>query len=310
MRQLTENLFKELKKEESKLHALLEYVRADDTLDMEFRGNSFTLYYRGGALLIVEEKSDGTYNWKGITKEYLLEGKNRYDQKHKDAEQFYEYIPEAKHIIDRYICLGPKNHLGEKEIQQLVVKENNYSPNSQDTDYFIVDMEYEEALNTDRKVRFDLIALRWDSNGPARKKDEVSLAIIEVKQGYDSVISSTSSPGLQNHQEDFKAFIQKKKTEKALVDFCDDMIMIFKQKCELKLIKANSKIEQLTEQSKLQVIGDLEFYCLLANYKPASESLKNELTEMDNCKFFTSSYMGYGLYANNIINKEEILKTL
>ena len=86
--------------------------------------------------------------------------------------------------------------------------------------------------------------------------------------------------------------------------------MIFKQKCELKLIKANSKIEQLTEQSKLQVIGDLEFYCLLANYKPASESLKNELTEMDNCKFFTSSYMGYGLYANNIINKEEILKTL
>ena len=308
MRQLTERLFKELKNEKSKLHALLEYVKADDTLDMEFRGNSFTLYYRGGALLIVEEKSDGTYNWKGITKEYLLEGKNRYDQKHKDAEQFDEYIPEAKHIIDRYICLGPKNHLGEKEIQQLVVKENNYSPNSQDTDYFIVDMEYEEALNTDREIRFDLIALRWDSNGPARKKDEVSLAIIEVKQGYDSVISSTSSPGLQNHQEDFKAFIQKKKTEKALVDFRDDMIMIFKQKCELGLIQGNDRMDRMTMKDKIDCDLYIDFICLLANYKEASSNFVAELIgdeankKMDPCRIIIPNYMGYGLFANNIID--------
>ncbi len=256
MRKLLENLFKELKYEKrengekSKLHALLEYVKADDTLDMEFRGKSFTLYYRGGALLIVEDNSDGTYNWKGITEKYLLKGKNRYDQKHKDVEQFDEYIPEAKHIIDRYIHLGPKNHLGEKEIQQLVVKENNYSPNSQDTDYFIVDMEYTEGGDND-ETRFDLIAVRWDSNGPARKKDEVSLAIIEVKQGYQSVKSSISSPGLFKHQKDFDAFVDKKKKEKSLDAFCKDMVGIFKQKCELGLIKANSKIKDLTEQSKL-----------------------------------------------------------
>ena len=303
MRQLTKTLFTELKDEKGKFHSLLEYVQNDDTLDMEFRGNSFELYYRGGAILAVEENPAGSYNWKGITEEYLLEGKDRYVQKHKDAEQFDEYIPEAKHIIDRYICIGPKNHLGEKEIQQLVVKENNYSPNSNDTDYFIVDMEYEEALTEERKVRFDLIALRWDSNSEARQKDKISLAIIEVKQGYQSVTSSTSSPGLRNHQENFKAYIQKKTSEKSLVDFCDDMLMIFKQKCELKLIRANEKMKKITRDSNLHLkTPEIDFICLLANFKDKSRALEIEFIGMDECKFIWSSHMGYGLFANQIFS--------
>lgn len=295
MRQLTPTLFNTLLK--GKLHALLEYVKADDTLDMEFRGNSFTLYYRGGAILIVEEKPDGIYNWNSITEEYLLEGKNRYEQKHKDAEHFEEYIPEAKHIIDRYIFLSPKNHLGEKEIQQLVIKENNYSPNSQDTDYFIVDMEYEE---TGGIGRFDLVALRWDSTVAARKKNVVSLAVIEVKQGYYSVRTSTSSPGIHSHTKDFDIFIEKKSADGSLKDFCEDMVMIFKQKCELGLILANKKIKSIKQDFPLSVENDIDFICLLANYKKASENLRNELAEMDSCKFIRSHYMGYGLYADEI----------
>ena len=296
MRKLTETLFNALLA--GKLHKLLEYVKADDTLDMEFRGNSFTLYYRGGALLIVEENPDGrTYNWKGITEEYLLEGKDRYEQKHKDAEQFNEYIPEAKHIIDRYICLATKNHLGEKEIQQLVVKENNYSPNSQDTDYFIVDMEYEEA---GEDGRFDLIALRWDSTAAARKKNVVSLAVIEVKQGYNSIRTSATSPGLKSHTKDFNTFIAKKSADGNLKEFCEDMAMIFKQKCELGLILANDKIENIKQDFPLSVEGDIDFICLLANYKKASENLRNELAEMGSCRFIRSHHMGYGLYADEI----------
>lgn len=302
VRQLNENLFNELKDEKSKLHALLEYVKADDTLDMEFRGNSFTLYYRGGALLTVEDNSDGTYNWKGITEEYLLEGKNRYDQKHKDAEQFDEYIPEAKHVIDRYIHLSPKNHLGEKEIQQLVVKENNYSPNSQDTDYFIVDMEYTEGGDKD-KTRFDLIAVRWDSNGQARKKDEVSLAIIEVKQGYSTIRTSKKCPGLRKHQKDFNTFIEKKQKSHKLDTFCQDMLMIFKQKCELELIHANEKMKNITCSSDLQLkTTEIDFICLLANLKDKSRALEIEFIGMDECKFIKSSLMGYGLFANQIFS--------
>lgn len=296
MRRLTTTLFNELK--EGKFQSLLEYVKEDDTLDMEFRGNYFTVYYRGGALLIVEETPDGTYDWKGISEEYLLKGKDKYVPKHSKVEQFDEYIPEAKHVIDRYICKGPKNHLGEKEIQQLVVRENNYSPNSQDTDYFIVDMEYEEAGGTGR---FDLIALRWDSNGAARKKNLVSLTVIEVKQGYNTVRTSSSSPGLRSHQEDFSKFIEKKRTVGVLKDFCKDMVMIFKQKCELGLILANEKIEGINQDFQLNVEEDVDFVCLLANYKKASDNLRNELKEMEPCKFIRSHYSGYGLYADEII---------
>ncbi|MBO7124326.1 MAG: hypothetical protein J6V74_00600 [Bacteroidales bacterium] len=97
MRQLTPTLFNELKDEnKGKFHALLEYVKADDTLYMEFRRNSFTLYYRGGAILTIEENeyenTDGTkeykYNWKGINKKYLLASKLKHN-----AVDFEEYIP-------------------------------------------------------------------------------------------------------------------------------------------------------------------------------------------------------------------------
>ena len=190
-----------------------------------------------------------------------------------------------------------------------MVKENNYSPNSQDTDFFIVDMEYEEAVGAGR---FDLIALRWDSNVPARKKDVVSLAVIEVKQGYNTVRTSVSrkgdvSPGLLSHQADFSNFIDIKKTSGSLKDFCEDMVMIFKPKCELGLILANEKIEGINQDFQLNVEEDVDFICLLANYKKASENLRDELVEMESkgmesCKFIRSHYCGYGLYANEIFS--------
>lgn len=296
MRQLSENFMKKLNGEWKNL---LEYIKDDDTLDLELRGKEITVYYRGGALLSIKEENDGTYTWKPLDAEYK---KGKASMPTGCIRDFENYIPQAKHVIDKYIVCSPKNHLGEKEIQQLVVKENNYSPNSNDTDFFIVDMEYQDSVG-----RFDLVVLRWDSSTSARKSNNVSMAIVEVKQGIDTVRTSESNPGLKQHQNDFEKFCSNPTAKKS---FMNDMLTVFKQKCELGLIKANSKIENITEETKLQLVGDLEFYCLLANYKPASKQLKNELEEMDDCKFFTSSYMGYGLYVKNIIDKEEILKTL
>ena len=296
MRQLSENFMKKLNGEWKNL---LEYIKDDDTLDLELRGKEITVYYRGGALLSIKEENDGTYTWKPLDAEYK---KGKASMPTGCIRDFENYIPQAKHVIDKYIVCSPKNHLGEKEIQQLVVKENNYSPNSNDTDFFIVDMEYQDSVG-----RFDLVALKWESYTSARKSNAVSIAIIEVKQGINTVRTSESNPGLRKHQKDFKEFCTHPTAKKS---FMHDMLAVFKQKCELGLIKANSKIENINEETPLQLVGDLEFYCLFANYKPASEQLKNELEEMDDCNFFTSSYMGYGLYANNIINKEEILKSI
>ena len=301
MRQLTEILFNELKNGQFK--TLLEYVKNDDTLDMEFRGNSFELYYRGGQLLLISEIKPKKYVWNALDAKY-----NDGHKLKNNPENFEEYIPEAKHLIDYHICASKKNHLGEKEIQQLVVKENNYSTNSNDTDYFIVDMEYKIGKKND-SPRFDLIALRWDSNPTTRKKDSVSLAIIEVKQGIESIQTTYCekdgkphiNPGLRKHQKDYLEFIEKK----TLPRFCDDMLTVFKQKCELGLIRANPKIEQIvsfTNNYPLQLEKPLhiDFICLLANFKDKSRALEIEFIGMEDCKFIKSSYAGYGLYANNV----------
>ena len=285
-RQLTNTLFHELK--EGAFRPLLKYVQNDDTLDMELRGNYFTIYYRGGAILSVHETKSGKYEWSALDEQYSESTGLRYK-----PEQFDFYIPEAKHIIDFHICTSDKNHLGEKEIQQLVVKENNYSPNANDTDYFIVDMEFQEGKN-----RFDLIALRWDSTGESRKKNKVSLAIIEVKQGIKSIMSSASSPGLRKHQKDYFEFVQKKSLDK----FCNDMLEVFKQKCGLGLVRANEKIQHITRDYTLQLNSShIDFICLLANFKEYSRTLEIEFIGMEDCKFIKSSFMGYGLYANNMI---------
>lgn len=302
MRKISKNFKEDLLK--GSLKSLLKYVKEDDTLDLELRGKEITVYYRGGALLSIEEESDKVYTWKPLDAEYK---KGKASMPTAYIKDFANYIPQAKHVIDKYIVCGPKNHLGEKEIQQLVVKENNYSPNSNDTDFFIVDMEYQ-----DRDRRFDLIALRWDSNSASRRSNKVSLAIIEVKQGIKAIRTTISrkgeiSPGLKQHQEDFNKFIENPSRKK---EFIDDMLIVFKQKCELGLIKGNSKIKNLKEDSELVLVGDLDFACLLANYKTASHNLKNELAEMNDCQFFTSSFMGYGLYSNNIIDKKEMLNII
>ena len=312
MRQLTPTLFNELKDEKKgKFHDLLEYVKADDTLDMEFRGDSFTLYYRGGQLLSVRETKLKKYVWNQLDAKY-----NDGHELKNNPENFEEYIPEAKHLIDYHISTSKKNQLGEKEIQQLVVKENNYSPNSNDTDYFIVDMEYKVGKKDD-SPRFDLIALRWDSNSAARQKDEVSLAIIEVKQGIKSIRTTFYekdgkthiNPGLRKHQKDYFEFIKKK----SLPKFCDDMLTVFKQKCELGLIRANEKIEQKVKYTEGKCLPPeeiphidkekplhIDFICMLANYKKDSRALEIEFIGMEDCKFIKSSYAGYGLYANNV----------
>jgi len=315
MRHISKQFVSDLKKGKDSLKGLLSYIQNDHTLDLELRGNSIEVYYRGGVLLTVSSNVQETdYLWSGLNRNYftLPKGKSApycpIDPK--EVQKFEEYIPCAKHVIDYYVINAKKNHLGEKEIQQLVAKENNYYINSQDTDFFVADIEYQDNVG-----RFDIVAIRWDSTIEARKKDEVQIYIIEVKQGVNAVKTTTTivngkkegNPGLKQHLEDVNKFLLDKDN---LDNFREDMLLVFKQKCELRLIQANDKIQALTQDSTLFVKDEVEFVCLLANYKKASSNLKTELNSIDECKFFLSSFMGYGLFANEIIDKQKMLSLL
>lgn len=92
------------------------------------------------------------------------------------------------------------------------------------------------------------------------------------------------------------------------------MLTIFKQKCELGLIRANPKIEQKVKYTEEKCLPPeekplhidieaplhIDFICMLANYKKESRALEIEFIGMEDCKFIKSSYAGYGLYANNL----------
>ncbi|MBQ9236330.1 MAG: hypothetical protein IJ183_00225 [Prevotella sp.] len=290
MRALSNDFLDELMDNSKQFHELLEIVRSDDTLDLELRGDNCTIYYRGGKLLSFAE---GKKKLNGIDKNYV---KRSAAPMEAEWVNIREYIAWGKQEINYYVQNG-KNHLGEKEIQQMIVHENNYSPFANDTDFFIVDMEYQDG--SDR--RFDLVALQWNSNSTARRKGSARLYVIEVKQGFGTV-RSVSGSGLKKHLDDFKNFAHD------TTAFRKDMIKVFQQKFELGLFRGVDNLKN--KILHLNVDDTIGFACIMANYKPASKELINELKEIDECQFFTSSLMGYGLYSKFLVGKEKVIKML
>ncbi|NDV58888.1 hypothetical protein [Bacteroides sp. 519] len=289
-RKIKKEFIEELKK--GTLRDVLEYVVNDDTLNMELRGDRITVYYRGGALFTIKED---TYIFTGMDENY-----------HKmirisppTISTLDDYIPKAKHAIDIYVK-KTRNHLWEKDIQQQIAKENNYSPNSFDTDYFIIDTEYQDL------GRFDIVALRWDSSKDAHKSSSKFLPIItvfEVKQGYSTC---SGESGLYEHFNDFVSFTKNANKVEA---FRMDMIEVFKQKRELGLIIEMEKYKEIKITD-----SKVDFIFLLANYKPKSIQVKNELERIKHGgfdvepKFIYANSMGYGLFARNIVGGDEFIK--
>lgn len=281
-RHLANNFFIELK--QGVLSPILEYVKYDDTLDLQFRGTYISIYYRGGLILKVTEKQD----FISITKEYIRDSKLIIP----DITNLEDYIPAAKHLVDVYLC-KVRNHLWEKDIQQQIVKENNYSPNTLDTDYFVIDTEYAE--NNKVEGRFDIVALRWDSDSSSRGlRKKPRITIFEVKQGQGSIKCSS---GIRKHLDDFA------KLKSIQVEFIADMIKVFKQKRELGLIRYVEKYRDITDFE-----ASLDFVFLIANYKSEYSALRSELESIkENCNLIYANAMGYGLYHKNIISKEEFI---
>jgi hypothetical protein len=266
------------------LAPLLVYVQQDDTLNLELRGDRITLYYRGGAILTIRETS---YKFEGLTPKYL----NGTSIITPLISNIDDYIPKAKHIIDIYIPTV-KNHLGEKDIQQHIARENNYSPNSLDTDYFIIDTEYQDL------GRFDIVALRWDSKASIRrlpKSFQPTITIFEVKQGFNAI---SGSSGMVKHINDFSKFLLSPNVS----SFKSDMIDVFSQKRQLGLIKGMGKYKNVK-----MVAPDIDFVFVMANNKHQSSKLGTELAKIPNCRFIYANPMGYGLYARNIIDKNQFI---
>ena len=278
------------------LKPIMDIIKKDSSLDLEMRGNEVMVYYKGLKLLTITNQK-GIYLFKELDPKYRRR-KNDVDVELPvwDRSNPEDYFIKAKNIIDTYDMKG----FWEYEIKQMVVRENNTSTNAKDTDFYVIDTEYQNI----KKDQFDIIALHIDSSTEARVKAVASLAIIEIKQGIGTLRTTNSNPGIKRHLEDFNKHLEDAKRKK---NFIDDMKKVFRQKCQLGLIKGLSQ----NTINKLRLREDVEFFVLLTNYKKASSNLVSELRSFkDECNFLTSFFTGYGLYSHSIKNKEEILQLL
>lgn len=179
--------------------------------------------------------------------------------------------------------LGPTGK-EEREFQQLVVRDNNYSSLANGTDFFIIDIEYAYPK--------DLVAVEWRSEGPKKKYPEKylpNLFIIEMKYGDKSLKGKS---GLKDHQRQFHHLLSN---EPYLEQSKQEMIHLFDQKRELGLIPYLAKSENKNAVTKFD--DEIQLAFLIANHDPARELFikEMELLESLEVNFIVSNFMGYGI---------------
>lgn len=300
------------------LKCFLDAVKSDDTLCLEIRENYINIYYRGGNLYRINPNKGLLYDIH-FDMEYCkhnvnilsifnpanfnsLKGSINYDE-------YVKLIPALKMEMDLYFKEHGKN---EREYQQLVLRENSYSGSvvngngvSKDTDYFIIDIEYANTINNSR---FDMVAVKWLSTPTERRSSQnASLAFIEMKYA-DSAHSGAA--GIKKHFEDMEKFT----TPQNLSGLYSEMETIFNQKRKLGLIIGVDK------DLKFNTTTKPEFIILASNHKPQKSVFKRELRNADalvptlknkvDIKIAMASNMGYGLYAEYMLNLDTYLKVV
>lgn len=280
------------------LSPLLRRVQNDTSLDLEFRGHYVNVYYRGGSILRVERQGSGYrvfFDPKYSAVPLPLPKARIADTP--DAQSWVECIRLLKDAMDLWFGAHPKD---ERAAQQLVVHENNVGSWANGTDYFIVDIEYDNH----RGARFDLVALRWDSEATSRKLQNSyvpTLSVIEMKTGDGAV---NGEAGLTAHYQQWVDFFGDVHQRKA---FEHDMLAVFEQKRQLGLIP----VLKHNPKKIVRVAAEVEAIFLLANHKPASRTLMASVRAIDEGQnvqlpgfrigFATATFMGFGLYAQNIL---------
>jgi hypothetical protein len=285
---------------EGKLKGLLRYVKNDNSLDIEIRENYINIYYRGGNALKVTETNANNHDFY-YNREYLSIAsfllKDTIDA-YKSNSDWNSYFPAVKQAMDFYFTTYSKE---EREYQQLVVRENNYSSIANSTDYFIVDIEYDNRKN----ARFDIVAIEWQSKATIRKLMKgykPKLVVIEMKYGDGSF---RGSAGIGKHITDFNYFIANPQT---VAEFMEEMLGTFRQKRQLGLIPCLSGDQNSNVVT--QFSDEIEMMFLIANHDPASSILQTELNSLDNhnVKFIASNFTGFGLFKENVFDYEQFFQ--
>jgi hypothetical protein len=303
MRTISEKFVRDLKNPDGLLNPILESVKRDHTLMLAIRDHYINIYYRGGNILKATEQGDGSYKT-FFDKDYDKSGKTiivlpEILKTEENVRTWIDEFPHLKKIVDVYFSNKGKP---EREFQQLVARENNNSTISNESEYFISDIEFnDEELG----ARLDMLAIRWlasDRKDGSRSRP----AFIEMKYG-DTALGGNA--GILKHLQDFDKLISNRDKYTLLLNTMESQ---FNQLHELGLLH----FKQSKETKVKLVSGDKpEVIFILSNHNPRS----NQLTELlENhefsrfgtdedfyLRFFVSSFAGYGLHSNCMFSLTE-----
>ncbi len=202
-----------------------------------------------------------------------------------DMRQWLNFSSTLKIEIDRYLAATKKD---ERECQQRILRDNNYSSIAKDTDYYICDIEYQS-----QKGRFDMIGVEWPSESAVlRRQQGRRLKFIEVKHG-DNALGGKS--GLHARIRHVNKFAE---CDNRLRDIKMDMVNVFNQKLDLGLIDCGKSLKCFSDEKPLLLLA-------LVNHDPRKSKLGKLLEELPDSRYVdirvcTASFLGYGLYEQGI----------
>jgi hypothetical protein len=279
------------------LAALRDRVLQDRSLCLELRADAINVYYRGGSVMRVS-RAEGDYSaffdvryFRDPPPSIHATLPSRLGTE-ADVGRWLDALPALKQAMDLWFGDHPKE---EREVQQLIVRDNNFGGLARSTDHYVCDIEY-----ANRHGRFDLVAVRWPSTPSARKKqDGHRLVLGEVKFGDDAL---EGSAGLHAHIEAVNAFLAAPGNLAAVKA---EMLGVFNQKRRLGLIDCGKDLTGFSDEPPVLLL-------VLVNHDPGKSRLRELLVKLPpsphaELRIATGSLLGYGLYDPAILMIDEAL---
>jgi len=281
---LSPKLFGSLKREvgDCAYAPIVQAVRKDIDLDMEFRGNYLNVYYRGNSILKLEE--DGGFEIHENIRKHLNGLLVASDDNEKltrlitktHVQGYVDSIPQLKAAVTKQRS-DSRDSL-EREYEQLIIRANNRESRI-NSEYVILDRQYAYGLddsNEKNSEQWDLVAVKWPRKNRGDKNPKGYLALIEVK--YDD------NPDIKNLASQIEGYHSHLRQN--MKSICDDMKEVLNQKLDLDLVcRTERRKDQLRKLTLDESLTSAEIIIYLVDYNPNSTLFKMAKPELEKLPF-------------------------